>query len=107
MIKIYDLNNSTLTEFSDQASKLNETTRLISKSLFEIDKLTAGDENVNYKSLYYKLFNSISNVITSLEEQQIPSETVSNALRQIQRDAEEKFLDQAESQSAWPKNLES
>jgi len=68
----------------------NALTERISQALFAIDRETPSDDEADYKPLYYGIFNGISLVIenTHTYEQTI------EALKELQRKAEDYYLSQ-------------
>ena len=62
----------------------------ISRTLFELDAQTASDEGINYKPLYYGMFNGITDIVrnTTTYEQTIA------ALNHLQGMAEEAYIAQ-------------
>ena len=79
----------------------NNVNRCISQTLSAIDNATLRDENTDYKSLYYFLFNGISDILalkskfTDITCDRIHLETI-EALKKLQCNAEELFLKQTE-----------
>jgi hypothetical protein len=65
--------------------------RLITQALFTLDGKTGGDEGVNYKPLYYGLFNGISAII----ENALTYEQTIEALKQLQLKAEDFYIESA------------
>lgn len=65
------------------------------QTLSAIDNATLNDENMDYKSLYYFLFNGISDVLALnkkyINGDQIYLETI-DALKKLQCEAEELFI---------------
>ena len=50
----------------------------------------------NYQKHYYALFNQITDLITELGQKKYSQSVITEKLRQIQRDAEERFLEDGE-----------
>lgn len=57
-----------------------EETNQIIHIITELDRKTGSDKEIDYKSLYYHLFNGISDIIRNLSE--------------LQTEAEEMFIEQ-------------
>ena len=47
----------------------------------------------NYQQFYYALFNSLTDLITELEKRECSQEAIVEELKKIQRNAEERFID--------------
>jgi hypothetical protein len=52
----------------------NEEIKRIAKAFGELDKQTPGDSGVDYKPLYYHLFNGITDTVNSLQQLQAGTE---------------------------------
>ena len=65
---------------------------IISQALFMLDKNTPSDKGTNYKPLYYGLFNGITAI---LEHAATYEQTVA-ALKQLQCEAENAYIEQEE-----------
>ena len=78
---------------SEEASVNEELTGRVTQAILELDRATAGDEGVDYKPLYYYLFNGISGVLEALGEEDAGTAA---ALKKLQCNAEELYLRQAE-----------
>jgi hypothetical protein len=78
---------------SEEAIAQNTLTGIITDAFLALDKGTPNDEGTNYKSLYYGLFNGITAIIghTATFEQ------ATDALRQLQRMAEDAYIRQGDS----------
>ncbi|MCL2337289.1 MAG: hypothetical protein FWC60_07720 [Firmicutes bacterium] len=72
--------------FAHQAASKHTT-----KALIIADSVTTGDRDVNYKPLYYFLFNGITDVLGRATN----PETIA-ALKQLQCDSENLFIEQTE-----------
>ncbi len=85
--------------FQDAASE-NAVNGLITQTLLKLDKTTNDDKGVNYKPLYYFLFNGISTVLDRREMvYRSIDPTIAefmDMLIKLQRDAEDLFLKQGE-----------
>jgi len=81
------------------AAVRNAVSANISKAIFEIDNLTEGDEKVEYKPLYYFLFNGITEVLKMLEQDRCTDALCAEAvsiLKKLHCDVEEMFMHQTE-----------
>ena len=76
----------------DVAVSNNVLTGRIARTLFALDHATPSDEGADYKPLYYGLFNGISLI---LENTNTYDQTVA-ALKQLQCEAEDAYIDQSE-----------
>ena len=65
----------------------NIATALISNAILAMENQTPSDEGINYKPLYYGLFNGITDIIREADTY----EEAVNALKQLQCAAEEFF----------------
>ena len=54
----------------------NEEVKKIAHAISELDRQTADDKNIDYKSLYYRLFNGISDTISGLSKLQSDAEEI-------------------------------
>lgn len=64
----------------------------ICRALFELDKHTSSDDGADYKPLYTSLYKGITAII---ENTSTYDETIA-ALKQLQREAEELYIEQGE-----------
>ncbi|MCL1807612.1 MAG: hypothetical protein FWG31_07930 [Oscillospiraceae bacterium] len=76
----------------EEAAAQNALNGLITQTLFMLDQQTGKDQNTNYKPLYYGLFNGISAII----EKARTLEQAVAMLKQLQSEAEERYVMQAE-----------
>lgn len=79
----------------EEAFSHNETTGLVRKTLLNLDSVTPGDENVDYKHLYYFLFNGITDIVSAANRKSSHPDIVS-ALEKLQCDSEDLFVAQEE-----------
>jgi hypothetical protein len=77
---------------TEDAVAQNIVTSLVSRALFVLDKQTPGDEDTDYKPLYYGLFNGIT---TILENAQTYEQAVA-ALKQLQCEAEDAYIGESD-----------
>ena len=77
---------------TEEAVAHNIMTGIISNALFVLDKKTSSDEGIDYKPLYYGVFNGITDIIrgAATYEQAIV------ALKQLQIAAEDAYINQGE-----------
>jgi hypothetical protein len=85
----------------EEASAQNAVTGLITNALLDLDRATSGDENVDYKPLYYFLFNGITDVLCNNED---TAQTIT-ALKKLQCDSEELYMDQANIKNGIIRNV--
>lgn len=63
----------------------------ITEAILELDLRTAGDNLVNYKALYYALFNDLTDAIKELEQSGGERDTLNNLTR-VQQRSEARFI---------------
>lgn len=73
-----------------EAMAVNLQTYRITKALFMLKENTPADDDINYKSLYYGMFNGIT---TILEDTHTYEEAIT-ALKQLQAKAEDAYVKQ-------------
>ncbi len=86
-----------------EAANQNTVNGLITQALLELDSATPDDEGVNYKPLYYYLFNGISDVLNKKESIYGAFDPVFsviiNALKKLQCGAEDLIMKQGETKT--------
>lgn len=87
---------------AEEVAVCNAKTGHIIRAFIALDNATPGDHDIDYKPLYYFLFNGISDALDTLTEQKegsvpasLQAETV-NILKKLHCDAEDLFLEQTE-----------
>ena len=80
-----------MTEYTmptEEAIANNAATGLISGALFLLDKQTPRDEGIDYKTLYYGMFNGVTSILRNA----VTYEQTIAALKQLQCEAEDFYI---------------
>jgi hypothetical protein len=87
-------------DFDQESVAGNIAAGLVTHTLTLLDRDTAGDGNVDYKPLYFFLFNGITDIVRFMEGGSIRCDKVNAALKKLQSGAEDMLIEQAEKGSA-------
>jgi hypothetical protein len=77
---------------TEDAIAHNIMTGIISSALFVLDKKTPSDVGVDYKHLYYGIFNGLTTILRNATTY----EQAMDAIKQLQCEAEDAYIEQGE-----------